>query len=336
MILPLTLALTGCAHYSEPERIFADPHGDLQAIIDRAALSPRKSIIQLRPGIYRPRQEGQALIYLNRAHDGIQIEGSRDSILTAKKIFPDGTESAVVNHVVYIGDGVTQKTRLSGFRITGAQEFVTEKGAEKIEPNRELRRRYIFYADGGGIKIFGDSSPILEDLEIYDNQAILCGGGISIEHQGRASAPAIIRRNLFRNNRAYATGAAVDVLPGSRAVIADNVFIGNKLGDLAAKAGEINRSRADLRQRLGLRKKLGFSEFTKSDIDLFRESSALTVFGGSEVRIQDNHFSDNSGTFDVRDEVFWYWSTKAPPVPGRIEILGNREGGGEGVRRAGN
>ena len=61
---------------------------------------------------------------LSPAHDGITLEAVGEVVLTAansaiadKKApsFP-----AVVNHVVYFGDGVSTKTVLRGFRVTGA------------------------------------------------------------------------------------------------------------------------------------------------------------------------------------------------------------------------
>jgi hypothetical protein len=88
-----------------------------------------------------------------------------------------------------------------------------------------------FYADGGAVKIFGRSYPTLRDLEIVDNYASPCAGGISVQHEGHGVGPSPgsvkIVNCVFRNNRAQITGAAVDLLPGSSAVISNCLFVGN-------------------------------------------------------------------------------------------------------------
>ena len=65
---------------------------------------------------------------------------------------------AVVNHVVYFGDGISRRTVLRGFKITGANHFVTrDEQPGPIQPDlgvAQLERTLFFYQDGGGIKIF--------------------------------------------------------------------------------------------------------------------------------------------------------------------------------------
>ena len=46
---------------------------------------------------------------------------------------------AVVNHVVYFGDGISSNTVLRGFRIAGANHFVTEKLTKQMEPDTYLK-----------------------------------------------------------------------------------------------------------------------------------------------------------------------------------------------------
>ena len=129
-----------------------------------------------------------------------------------------------MNHVVYFGDGIGPETKLHGFKITGANDFVTTKLGPSIEPTTDdrLKRTTFFYTDGGGIKIFGRSYPTLESLEIYENYASPCGAGISVEHRGFTDQAVTIRDCIFRNNRVPLTGAALDLLDhekGSSAVV---------------------------------------------------------------------------------------------------------------------
>ena len=134
--------------------------------------------------------------------------------------------AAILAHttqVVYLGDGITSKTRLRGFRITGASNFVTmEEGPDPIQPDiaaPRLDKQGFFYTDGGAVKVFGRSYPVLEDLEVYDNYASPCGAGISIEHRGYQEDAAVVRRCVFRGNRSPLTGPALDVLtklPGEK------------------------------------------------------------------------------------------------------------------------
>ena len=68
--------------------------------------------------------------------------------------------------MVYFGDGVESNTVLKGFRITGANAYVTDKFMKQLEPNESVPKNSFFLTDGGGIKIFGRSYPVLEDLEV--------------------------------------------------------------------------------------------------------------------------------------------------------------------------
>ena len=91
---------------------------------------------------------------------------------------------AVVNHVVYFGDGVSRKTVFRGFKITGARNFTTGSGEKSPIESDDLRKTAFFYTDGGGIKIYARSYPTIEQVEVYENYASPCGGGVSVEHLG--------------------------------------------------------------------------------------------------------------------------------------------------------
>ena len=176
------------------------------------------------------------MLFFASRHDGIALEAVGRVVLTAahaERADPDAESyPAIVNHVVFFGDGISPRTVLRGFTITGANNFASRsEGPEPIQPDSSNGVRWekglFFYADGGGIKVFGRSYPTLEGLELHDNYASPCGGGISIEHRGFDAEAVLIKNSIFRNNSCQITGAAVDVLPGSAAVLDNCLFVGN-------------------------------------------------------------------------------------------------------------
>lgn len=211
------------------------PGESIQSAIESAAQDPVNRTVRVHAGTYRPSSSGQALIWFNRKHDGVVLEAEGDVVLTAanKEIADRSAKSypAVVNHVIFFGDGITGKTIVRGFRVTGANNFVmTTEGPNSIEPDSRipaLEKGLFFYADGGGIKVFGRSYPTILNMEISDNYTSPCGGGISIEQAGFNTDPVTIRNCIFRNNRCQITGSAVDVLVGSSANISNCLFTGN-------------------------------------------------------------------------------------------------------------
>src|SRR5215510_10947618 len=100
------------------------PNGLIQEALEAAARDATNKTVYVHAGTYRPAARGQALIWLNARHDGITLEAVGDVTLTAAN--PDVADRvapsfpAVVNHVVYFGDGISRKTVMRGFRITGA------------------------------------------------------------------------------------------------------------------------------------------------------------------------------------------------------------------------
>jgi hypothetical protein len=210
------------------------PGDTIQAALEAAAKDPIHKTVRVHAGVYRPAEPAQALVWFNRRHDGIVLEAEGDVTLTAanEAVADKSAKSypAIVNHVIYFGDGITSRTVVRGFKLTGANHFVaTDEDTHPIEPDSDLpfEKGLFFYADGGGIKVFGRSYPTILNLEIFENYASPCGGGISIEHQGQGEQPVIVRNCIFRNNRCQITGSAVDILPGSSAVISNCLFVGN-------------------------------------------------------------------------------------------------------------
>lgn len=204
---------------------------NIQDALQQAAENKSVKVIKVHAGEYRPNNKRQALIWFNKIHDGIRLEAVGDVTLTAaNQELAAPTEPgfpAVVNHVVYFGDGISSNTVLKGFRITGANNFVTRESTSAMEPAKSIAKNWFFYADGGGIKIFGRSYPHIEQVEVADNFSCPCGGGISVQQQGFNQEPVLIENCVFLKNRAQATGAAIDLLAGSSAVISNCLFAGN-------------------------------------------------------------------------------------------------------------
>jgi len=197
----------------------------------------------------------------------------------------------VVNHVVFFGNGVSSRTLIQGFKITGANHFVT-KDPPEVEVEASLPRGLFFYSDGGAVKIFGASYPTLRDLQIVNNYASPCAGGVSIEHSGHGggSSPsaAMLENCIFRNNRAQITGAAVDLLPGSSAIISNCLFVGN-IANLGVNYISENKPAPE-----------------------FTNSAPLTVFPGSRVTVLNSTFTGNrNGVEDLGQQslyqncLFW-------------------------------
>jgi hypothetical protein len=154
------------------------PQGHIQDALEAAARDPLNKTIYVHPGTYRPPAKGQALVWFNARHDGITLEAVGEVILTAANpkvadnrgaAFP-----AVVNHVVYFGDGVSNKTVLRGFKITGANNFTTGSGEKSPIESDDIRKTPFFYTDGGGIKIYARSYPTIENVEVFDNYTSPC------------------------------------------------------------------------------------------------------------------------------------------------------------------
>ena len=305
------------------------PGDDIQAALEAAARDPIHKTVKVHAGTYRPQRPGQALIFFAARHDGIALEAVGRVVLTAahaERADPNAASyPAIVNHVVFFGDGISRRTVLRGFTITGANNFASRnEGPEPIQPDSSNGVRWekglFFYADGGGIKVFGRSYPTLKDLAIHDNYASPCGGGISIEHRGFDAEAVRIENSVFRNNRCQITGAAVDVLPGSAVVLDNCLFVGN-----VANLGPDYVGRG------------GGGEYNKA-----HGSGALTVFPGARVEVRDCTFTDNWNGVDdkgrgsaYRNTIFWMNVRAGGIAPGsryEVDLLDSRRFSGCFVR----
>ena len=270
------------------------PKGRIQDALEAAATDPTRKAVFVHAGTYRPHASGQALIWFNARHDAIVLEAVGPVVLTAAN--PDVASPqapsypAVVNHVVYFGDGVSRKTTMRGFGITGARNFTTGSGEKSPIESDDLRKSPFFYADGGGIKIYARSYPTIERVEIYDNYTSPCGGGVSVEHLNQVQDAAVFRSCVFRNNRTQITGSALDLLHGSRAIVENCLFVGN-----VANMGV---------DYVGM---LSGGEYKAEN-----GSGALTVFEGSRATVSRctftgnwNGIDDNGAGSTYADSIFW-------------------------------
>lgn len=227
---PILSTANGAIEWSDGA-FHVHPGDRIQDALELAAAHPTRKLVRVHAGEYRPDRKRQALIWFNHKHNGIHLVTDGPVTLTAANpqlgLPSEPGFPAMVNHVVYFGDGISSNTLLKGFRITGANNFITRDGTAEMEPSKRIPRNYFFYSDGGAIKIFGRSYPTLRDLEITENVTSPCGAGISVQHQGFNKDSPLIENCVFLRNRAQGTGAAIDLLAGSAARIVNCLFVGN-------------------------------------------------------------------------------------------------------------
>jgi hypothetical protein len=270
------------------------PGGSIQAALEAAANDSANKIVYVHAGTYRPAAHGQALIWFNARHDGITLEAVGEVVLTAANPAVADKKSpsypAVVNHVVYFGDGVSTRTVLRGFRVTGANNYTTGAGSRSPIESDDVPKTPFFYLDGGGIKICARAYPTIERVEVVGNCTSPCGGGVSVEHLGRPLDAAVFRDCIFRDNRTQVTGAAFDLLHGSRATLDNCLFAGN-IANLGV-------------DYVGL--------LTTGEYHPEHGSGALTVFEGSRAEVNRCTFTGNwAGVDDNGDastyvkSIFW-------------------------------
>jgi hypothetical protein len=286
------------------------PAGSIQDALELAAKDPVNKRVLVHAGLYRPKAPGQALLWFNARHDGITLEAAGDVTLSAAN--PDIADQAVpsfpaaVTRVVYFGDGISRRTVLRGFKITGARNFTTGIGQRSPIESDEIRKTPYFFADGGGIKIYARSYPTIEYAEIYDNYTSPCGAGVSVEHLGRPTDSALLRHCIFRDNRTQITGAAVDLLHGSFATLENCLFVRN-----------VSNVGVDY---VGM---LTGGEYLPE-----HGSGALTVFAQSRATVSRCTFTDNWNGVDddgtgstYVDSIFWRNTRRGGISPGkRYEI----------------
>lgn len=295
------------------------PGESIQEALQEASRNALHKKVVVHAGTYRPEREGQALIWFNRYHDGITLEAAGEVTLTAANPEIADPEAAsfpaVVNHVVYFGDGISEDTVFKGFRITGANHFVTKRSTRRMEPDDSIPKNLYFFSDGGGIKIFGRSYPTIIGAEVFGNFTSPCGAGVSVQHEGHGYRAAVFRDCWFRDNRTRVTGAAVDVLRGSSVELVNCLFTGN-----------ISNTGSDVVAEVS-----GEKPFTNCGV--------LTVFSTSRAVVRHCTFVDNRNAVDdmgsrsrYESSIFWR-NTRDGGLPGTERFELNLQAGAEHMSR---
>jgi hypothetical protein len=308
LAVAITVALRATGFFQAKYVIDVYPGGDIQKTLEAVVRRPRQTTVRVHAGTYRPLVPGQALIYFNARHDGVTLEAVGDVVLTAANPDIANPKSAgypaVVNHVVYFGDGISRATTFRGFKITGANGFLsgppdlmivrTRQDLEKsmayrslvpspIESNNGLSKNHYFYADGGGMLIYGSSYPTIEAVEVYENYASVCAGGVSVQHiPGPFRESVLFKDCVFRDNRAAVAGSGVDLLTSNGWAVFENCLF----------AGNLSNTEIDANGWLGF--------------------GALTVFPGCRATVRRCTFTANrNGVNDLgtgstyHDTIFW-------------------------------
>lgn len=293
------------------------PGGSIQEALDAAARGVGPKAVLVHAGTYRPAARGQALIWFNARHDGLTVEADGDVTLTAANpdlADPDArSHPAVVNHVVYFGDGISRRTVFRGFRITGANNFTTGSGEKSPIESDEVRKTLFFYSDGGGIKVYARSFPTIDSVEVCANYTSPCGGGVSVEHLVEPRESVLFRNCIFRDNRTQTTGSGFDLLHYSKATLENCLFVRN-----------ISNMGVDY---VGI---LAGGEFHPEN-----GSGAMTVFAGAQAVVRRCTFTGNwngvddagSGSSYV-DSIFWQNTAKGGISPGRRYEIDIEDGRG--------
>jgi hypothetical protein len=286
------------------------PGGSIQEALDAAAKHETRKTVIVHAGTYRPSAPGQALIWFNARHDGLTVEALGDVTLTAanSSLAVPGAHSqpAVVNHVVYFGDGISRRTIFRGFTICGANNFTTGSGEKSPIESDELRKTLFFYTDGGGIKVYARSFPTIENVEVAGNYTSPCGGGVSIEHLVEPRESVLFRNCIFRDNRTQTTGAGFDLLHFSKATLENCLFTGN-ISNMGVDAVGI---------------------LAGGELHPEHGSGAMTVLPGAQAIVRRCTFTgnwngvDDAGTgSSYADSIFWQNTAKGGiSAGGRYEI----------------
>jgi hypothetical protein len=305
------------AFENRPDGFHVYPDGSIQGALDAAAGDPAKKMVFVHAGTYRPAAAGQALVWFNARHDGLSVEAVGDVILTAANpaLADPAAHShpAVVNHVVYFGDGVSRSTRFRGFRITGANGYTTGTGERSPIESDEVRKTLFFYSDGGGIKVYARAFPMIENVEVFGNYTSPCGGGVSVEHLAAPPESVLFRNCIFRGNRTQTTGSGFDLLHNSRATLDNCLFVGN-----------ISNLGVDY---VGM---LAGGEFHPE-----HGSGAMTVFAGARAAVSRCTFTGNwNGVDDAgrgstyADSIFWQNTATGGISPERRYEIDIEDGAG--------
>src|SRR5690348_7288151 len=87
------------------------PGDEIQDALQLASSNKTNKTVWVHEGDYFPSSKRQALIWLNKRHDGIHLQAQGKVTLSAANLQlaapSEAGYPAVVNHVVYFGDGIS-------------------------------------------------------------------------------------------------------------------------------------------------------------------------------------------------------------------------------------
>src|SRR5262245_21226728 len=116
MLLCASWACRGVALKEDGFHVY--PGDNIQEALQQAAQNATNKLVKVHAGEYRPNSKRQALVWLNKAHDGIRLEAVGPVTLSGANPEISAPQAAgfpaVVNHVVYFGDGISSNTVLKG------------------------------------------------------------------------------------------------------------------------------------------------------------------------------------------------------------------------------
>ncbi len=196
------LCLCGFVGQSEARTWFLQPDGTGDAPTISAAIdsSVYGDVIELTCGEYF--EEG---IYLK---SGVTI---RSESGTPECAVVQGRQPTATPGGIFIAHGVDETTLLEGITITGgwatSHYFGYSGGGIAIFSNSALtvRRCQIsgnFAQRGGGVEISSDSHPLFEECMIFDNEAILSAGGVSVILGSFRAVDSMVSGNLSESGPA--------------------------------------------------------------------------------------------------------------------------------------
>ncbi len=204
------------------------PGKDLQSQVDEAVKNGYLHVILPQSAEFRPSQPRSALLRLDGKHQGLVFEGASSTSLS---LLNGNNEVA---HVIHLTDGAKNVT-IANVEIYGGS---TVEKSSRAETAKEFASTIYEKVDGAGVLITGDVSATFRNCIVRNNNAVVCGGGFSLQQYGENLSPILIDGCTFFENIAGHTGGAIDVLtPSSFAIIRNSTFMENSSNLLTSVGG---------------------------------------------------------------------------------------------------
>jgi len=286
------------------------PGGSIQQAVDQAL--PGQTVL-IHAGTYMPSSAGEALVVVRAEKNGITIRGAGS---TADEVVLDGNHQVL--HVIFMDEGLDRNTVVENLTVTGGYAYPATVLPPGYTP---LLRPDItdfdddFYNDGSGLMLFV-CAPIVRNCRIVNNEAHMCGGGISVFWPGGDPfpnpGPFIFGNEIINNAVNQGTGGGVDLYTGARAEVVNNLLIGNSGWGGAIAVLDSATATVDFNTIVGNHGSIsGLATMADSTTNLTN-----TIFAGN---LESAPLLSN-GTFTYSHCCFWNnveeWS--APPGQGHV------------------